>query len=144
MLRWKRLRGAGMRARGDRGNVLSTVALDARILRIVGAALIALLLGCTLRLGGTGGKPNFTPTGTERFGPSTSEILVLDSPPVEPYLVIGYAEARGENMGDAIPKLKKLAQENGGNALLSIEATTVNLGVISYRAKVIRYGPAAP
>lgn len=111
---------------------------------LAAVVLIALMMGCTMRLGSTTGKPSFTPTGSARFGPSTSEILLLDSPPSEPYQVIGYVEARGEKMADVIANLKKLAQENGGNALLNIEATSVGFNIISYSAKVIRYASPAP
>jgi hypothetical protein len=45
---------------------------------------------------------SFSPSGEQRFGPSESEIIVLEAPPTRPYTVIGYAECRGKSVNEAM------------------------------------------
>jgi len=67
-------------------------------------------------------------------------VSVLDSDgPTQDYEVLGYVEARGSDPNEALPLLKKLARQNGGQALWKIESNGVGDGVTSYRAIVIRY-----
>jgi len=82
---------------------------------------------------------SFSPAGEARFGPSETEIVVLEEPPSRPYIVIGYVECRGQSVKDAMPYLVKQAKANGGEALLKIESTGVFLSLSQYRATVIRY-----
>jgi len=104
------------------------------------ATLRLTLLAPVIALGCTN-IHSFTPASSARFEPTTAEITVLDSEPPQEFEVIGYAEARGGSLKEALPLLKKLAQDNGGNALLKIESTGIGYGVSNYRAKVIRYTP---
>jgi hypothetical protein len=103
-----------------------------KLVSAVATVALAALLGCAP-------VHTYSPAGSTTFGPTTSEIAVLETPPDRPYTVIGYAECRGENVGEALPWLKKMAQENGGNALLKIEAVPVFASLSTYRAAVIRY-----
>lgn len=108
---------------------------------LMGLALVV-LAGCLT-------KSEFTPTGSTAFEPRPAdyEIEVLEEMPDSSYMLLGYAEARGQTIGDALPRLIRHAREAGGDALVGITTSVFdnNLGygqTTSYRAAVIRYGKA--
>ncbi len=87
---------------------------------------------------------SFSPASNQRFEPRTENVEVLEEEPTREYTLVGYVECRGESVGDAMPYLKKLARENGGDAILKIESTPVFVGLSTYRAAVIRFTDANP
>lgn len=83
----------------------------------------------------------FSPISEASFAPRDTQhpIVFYETPPDTTYDVIGYAECRGEGIGEAMPYLKKLARQAGGDALMDVKETQVFLALYNYRAAVIRY-----
>ena len=87
---------------------------------------------------------SFTATGDQQFEPRAADyaIEVLDEMPDRAYVLLGYAEARGSSLNEALPYLLKHAREQGGDAIANIETSQIGGGgatVGVYRAAVIRY-----
>ncbi len=104
-------------------------------MRTLIALLIVTMLGCT-------NYHKYTPTASATFEPRTLDYtidFIADGEPERGYVSLGIAEARGENLGEALPLLKELAREYGGSALIHLKTTQVYLAISTYSVTVVRY-----
>ena len=113
--------------------------MRSKVLLAVASATAFILAGCLT-------KSEFTAPGSAVFEPRPADyvIEVLEEMPDSGYVLLGYAEARGQTIGGALPNLIRHAREAGGDALVGITTSVFNnnLGygqTTSYRAAVIRY-----
>jgi hypothetical protein len=72
--------------------------------------------------------------------PPDSEIDVYaEAPPGRRYVVIGHVDCRGATLEDVLPYFKKMARENGGDAIININSEPLSGELSKFTADVIRY-----
>jgi hypothetical protein len=98
-------------------------------------ALVVVLVGCT-------NYNKFTPSTDATYEPRPADFPIEFYPDTEPdtlFVVVGFAEARGNTVEHALPLLKKLARLHGGNALINLKTTHVMALAFNYSATIVRY-----